>query len=328
VNPVPPITTVSSDLDGGDRWDHLQARVGYRRSQHLVAPGLYKAGDPTRASPVFVSANYTLSFDALRTSLKGIDAYILVLDTKGINVWCAAGKGTFGTKEIIAKVGETGLADVVDHRKLILPQLSAPGVAAHEVKKEMGFTVEYGPVRAMDIPEYLRIGKATDEMRRVTFPLKDRALLTPVELVQSLKYLVPAVLLLFLVGGSVAAAIAVVAVLGGTVLFPLLLPYLPTNEFTSKGLVLGMVLSVPFLSFYLINSVGAQWATLLLCASVLLLMAAVVGYFGLNFTGCSTYASRTGVRREIYRWMPVMATMLIIGAVLLTISIGSQMGWY
>jgi hypothetical protein len=325
---IPPISAVSTDLDRGDHWDHLQARVGYRRSLHLVAPGLYTVGDPDRSSPVFVSANYTLSFDALRTSLTGIDGYLLVLDTKGINVWCAAGKGTFGTMELVTKVRETGLADIVDHRKLILPQLGAPGVSAHEVKRETGFAVVYGPVRARDILEYLRRGEATDEMRRVTFPLKDRAVLTPIELVHSLRYLVPAMLLLFLVGGIVAAAIALVAVVGGTVLFPLLLPYLPTSEFSSKGLVLGMGLSVPFLYYYFVNGLGPQWATLFLCISVLLFMAAVVGYFGLNFTGCSTYASRTGVRKEIYRWIPVMVTMLIIGAVLMTIYTGSQLGWY
>ena len=83
-------------------------------------------GRPGPESPVFVTSNYTLSFDALRTSIKGIDGYILVLDTKGINVWCAAGKGTFGTDEVIKRVQETELAQVVSHRRLILPQLRRP----------------------------------------------------------------------------------------------------------------------------------------------------------------------------------------------------------
>ena len=94
-----------------------------------MEPGLYALGAPAPDSPVFVSANYTLSFDALRSALRGIDGYLLVLDTKGINVWCAAGKGTFGTDELVARIEATRLAEVVRHRRLILPQLGAPGVA-------------------------------------------------------------------------------------------------------------------------------------------------------------------------------------------------------
>jgi hypothetical protein len=318
--------TTTAELTPGDRRDHFQARMGYRRMTHLVTPGLYRLGSPTRASPVFVSANYTLSFDALRTSLRGLDAFILVLDTKGINVWCAAGKGTFGTEEIVSKVRSTMLAEVVDHRSLILPQLGAPGVAAHVVKKETGFKVEYGPVRAKDIPEFLRRGP-TPEMRRVTFPLRDRAVLAPVEVVQSLRYLVPAMVLLFLVGGAPAMMMAVVAVLGGTVLFPLLLPYLPTREFSSKGLLLGGALSLPF---SILNAPGSEsaWTTLAFAVAAALLMAPVVGYFGLNFTGCSTYTSRTGVKKEIFRWMPVMVAMLVAGAVLMIVTLSSEMGWW
>ncbi len=102
--------------------------------QHLIEPGLYVLGKPTKESPVFVSANYTLSFDALRSVLNGNDCYILVLDTKGINVWCAAGKGTFGTDELVHRIVSVGLADIVSHRTLIVPQLGATGVNAREVR--------------------------------------------------------------------------------------------------------------------------------------------------------------------------------------------------
>ncbi|MBI0582955.1 MAG: carbon monoxide dehydrogenase [Methanomassiliicoccus sp.] len=322
------LMSAGCEMSGQNRWDHVQARVGYRRGEHRVAPGLYRFGQPSRASPVLASANYTLSFDALRTSLRGIDAYILVLDTKGINVWCAAGKGTFGTEEMVSRIRDTSLAEVVDHRRIVLPQLGAPGVAAHQVKKETGFTVEYGPVRAADIPEYLRLGHATEEMRRVNFPLKDRAVLTPVEVVQSLKYLLPAMVLLFLVGGIGGAMIAVAAVLGGAVLFPLLLPYLPTREFSSKGLILGAALSLPFSYQHAVGSALPLWTVALFALALAMMMAAVVGYIGLNFTGCSTYASRTGVRKEIFRWMPVMVGMLIVGAVLMIVTLGFGEGWF
>src|SRR5512136_512923 len=197
----PYILPVQSRLTASDRWDHVLARIGVKRGEHRVEPGLYALGNPTKDSPVFVTANYSLSFDALRSSLVGIDGYILVLDTKGINVWCAAGKGTFGTDEIVNRVFATQLKDVVTHRKLILPQLGAPGVAAHEVKKRTGFWVEYGPVRAADIPEYLKTHKATQAMRNVRFNLGDRLVLVPVELTHTVLPMLAAAIVFYFIGG-------------------------------------------------------------------------------------------------------------------------------
>jgi CO dehydrogenase/acetyl-CoA synthase gamma subunit (corrinoid Fe-S protein) len=117
ISSMPGILPATHRLTAKNHWDHFLARIGVRRCSHRVEPGLYALGNPTPDSPVFVSANYTLSFDALRSSLEGIDGYILVLDTKGINVWCAAGKGTFSTDEIALRVMITRLGEVVTHRK-------------------------------------------------------------------------------------------------------------------------------------------------------------------------------------------------------------------
>jgi hypothetical protein len=201
----------TSAITWANRWDHFLARWGYRRNGHKVEPGLYTLGGSTPDSPVFVTANYTLSFDALRSALAGIDGYILTLNTYGINVWCAAGKGTFGTDELVRRIEATRLHDVVNHRVLILPQLGAPGIAAHEVKKRSGFKVEYGPVRAADLPEYLKTYQATPEMRRVRFPLWDRMVLVPVDLVGVFVPMLIAAVALFLIIGPLAAAGALAA---------------------------------------------------------------------------------------------------------------------
>ncbi len=318
--------TTTSVLSSRDRRDHVLARLGYRRMEHRVTPGLYRLGRPDRSSPVFVSANYTLSFDALRSALHGIDAHILVLDTKGINVWCAAGKGTFGTDELVERIEATSLKDHVDHRRLILPQLGGPGVAAHEVKARTGFSVEYGPVRADDIPAYLDAG-ATEEMRRVTFPFRDRAVLVPVELRNISLGAVAAFALMLFLGGIVPALIVLTAVLAGAALFPLMLPWLPTKDFTSKGVVLGAVVAAPFALYYLLSVPG--WTGLAYAAGTVLLMVPVVGYLALNFTGCSTYASRTGVREEIFRYIPALVAMAVIGLASIIVTIlGSILGWF
>jgi CO dehydrogenase/acetyl-CoA synthase gamma subunit (corrinoid Fe-S protein) len=118
-------------------------RWGIGRDDYKVSPGLYKTGKPGTESDVFVSANYKLSFDTLRKNLKGLDAWILVIDTKGVNVWCAAGKGTFSTENIVKSIKNTSLDQIVKHRKVIVPQLGAPGVLTY--LKRGGFRVIYGP---------------------------------------------------------------------------------------------------------------------------------------------------------------------------------------
>ena len=111
-----------------------------------------------------------------------MDAWILILQTYGVNVWCAAGKGSFGTDELIRQIkGFSDLRTYVEHKRVIVPQLGAPGVSAHKVKEATGFTVKFGPVRAEDIKDYISAGYKKDELTRsVQFNFKDRILLTPV----------------------------------------------------------------------------------------------------------------------------------------------------
>jgi hypothetical protein len=308
----------ASKLTKRDRWVHVMARLGLRRDERRVAPGLYRLGNPGPESPVFVTANYALSFDALRTSLPAVDGFILVLDTRGINVWCAAGRGTFGTDELVRRIQATGLKDVVSHRRLILPQLGAPGVAAHEVVRRAGFRVEYGPVRAVDLMEYLKSGRATAEMRLVRFDLADRLVLIPVEGVHVVLPTLAGAALAFLVGGPAAVLAVVVAVLAGIALFPILLPWIPTADFSSKGFLLGLFLMLPFAAWALMASPApAGWQSLAGSLVYLLALPPVTAYLALNFTGSTTMTSRSGVKAEIYAYVPWMAGLLGIGLILL-----------
>ena len=317
ITATPKIFPTNSHLSTRDRWDHFLARVGYKRGEHRVEPGLYALGNPTPDSPVFVSANYTLSFDALRSSLEGQDGYILVLDTKGVNVWCAAGKGTFGTDEIVRRVMIARLGEVVQHRKLILPQLGAPGVAAHEVKNRTGFWVEYGPVRAADLPEYLKTHTANAEMRRVEFPLSDRLVLIPVDVVQTFLPTLLAAVVLFFLGEWVSSLAALVAVFAGIVLFPILLPWLPTHNFSTKGFLLGGLAALPFTASAFLGHPGWSWYRQVGQAlEFLLAMPAATAFLALNFTGSSTFTSRSGVKREMFSYIPAMAWTFGIGILL------------
>jgi hypothetical protein len=280
--------------------DHILARLGINRMGHRVEPGLYSIGRPRPESPVFVTANYTLSFDSLRSSLKDIDGYILVLDTQGVNVWCAAGEGTFCTEELLNRIKTAGLEKVVKSRRLILPQLGASGVNAFEVEKRSGFRVEFGPVRAKDIPEFLRTGKAKPEMRLVRFNLVDRLVLIPVELKGTGLPLIVAAAILYVFGGTFSAAAAAVAVLSGVALFPVLLPWLPSRDFGSKGFMLGILVALPFAAAaFLSHQETTLWVGLAYALTFMLLMPPVTSYLALNFTGSTPFTSRSGVKRDI-----------------------------
>jgi len=324
------VPRVPSTLSPADKFGTFKARWGIGRMRYRIEPGLYALGSPTGDSHVLVTANYKMSFDKLRSEMPGRDAWILVLDTKGINVWCSAGKGTFCAAEIARRIGDAGLCNIVAHRTLILPQLSAPGVNAHEVKRLSGFGVIYGPVRAHDLPAFIDAGmKATPQMRLVRFSLLDRLVLIPVELMSGLKYAL-IIALCFLIlsvlgrGGFSAARIIDVglpsaililaAFLAGVILTPALLPYLPARSFSAKGLWIGLALVVIlFLLSFARPNIIANWLQLSAWA---LLIPAIVSFIAMNFTGASTYTSLSGVRREMRIAVPAQIAAAALGIIL------------
>ncbi len=319
------VPQVKTRLDRADLLGRWQMRWGIGRMKYRIAPGIYAVGTPDEQAPVLVTANYKMSFDALRRELKGRHLWILVLETQGINVWCAAGKGTFGTDELVRRVQVSGLERLVSHRRLILPQLGAVGVAAHEVKKRCGFQVTYGPVRAADLPALLDGGEqaVTPEMRRVTFTTRERLALTPVELTGMLKVTLWAALALLVLGGigpwffSLSAALSrggaaigvgLAGLFAGAVLTPLLLPWLPWRAFAAKGALVGGLLALALL---LASTVGG-WLTGL---AMILSLAAVSSYCAMNFTGSTTFTSPSGVEKEMRRAIPLQgAALLLAGA--------------
>ncbi len=252
-----PVPKVKTKIDKSDIKATILVRSGIGRHNYKVAPGLYCVGNPDKTSEVLVTANFKLTFDHLRRELENINAWILVLDTKGVNVWCAAGKGTFSTKELVKRIKLCSLEKVVDHKRVIVPQLGATGVAARTVKKESGFRVVYGPVRAKDIPAFLENNRKADKkMRMVTFTFMERLILTPVEINMILKpALITSVVLILLSGfgpgifsfssafgrGMVSVLALFVGIISGAIITPTLLPYVPFKEFAAKGIISGVV---------------------------------------------------------------------------------------
>ena len=326
VTPVGRVPLVGSELCWLDRLGHWRVRWNIGRDRFRVEPGLYALNRPDTDSPVVVTANYKLSFDVVRAALAGLECWILVLDTKGINVWCAAGKGTFGTEELLDRIQASRLQEVVNHRRLILPQLGATGVAAHEVKKYSGFRVIYGPVSITELPAFLAAGmKAAPTMRKKEFPLRERLVLVPVEIMQALQQVVFFIIGFFLLAGlfgdgpfltaawqegwpmSLAALLGIVA---GSVLTPLLLPWIPVRPFSGRGALMGLALAV-VMQIFLAALTPAP--PLPVRAGAFLVTVVLASWYGMAFTGASTFTSLNGVRREMLRAMPLQFIGLLTG---------------
>ena len=137
--------------------------------------GLRVVGNPGPEAPVFLTCNFDLTVRRVLRALEGLDCYLLVANSKGINVWCAAGGGILNAHSVNSVLKSSSIAQRVSHRTLILPQLSAPGVDVRTVESQTGWRCQFGPIYAEDIPAYLAANfSKTDDMCRARFPLGAR----------------------------------------------------------------------------------------------------------------------------------------------------------
>lgn len=319
------VPVIKTRLGFDDLFSTFYVRLGIRRYHYKVAPGIYAVGSPDSASEVLVTGNFKLTFDTLRKELAGISAWILVLDTRGINVWCAAGKGTFGTDELVFRIRESRLAELVRHQRLILPQLGAVGVSAKKVKERSGFRVVYGPVRAGDIKAFLKNRKQADQkMRTVTFTTYERFILTPIEIQSALKPAFISALVLLTVSGfgpgifSVSSAFErgwlgiqamIAGILAGAVAAPILLPWIPVRQFALKGILTGMVSAFILLMMLSDSVLGLSGS-----AALFLLVVSISSYTAMNFTGATPFTSPSGVEKEMKRFIPVQLAGIVISS--------------
>ena len=320
--------TVSSKLELSDLFGALKVRFGIDRNNYTVTPGLYKVGKPDSQSDVLVSANYKLSFDVLRKNLDTLNVWILVIDTKGVNVWCAAGKGNFGTENVVKSIKNSSLEYIVKHRNIILPQLSASGVAAHKVKEQTGFRAIFGPVQAKDIKSFIEAGyKATPEMRKISFPTIERAKLIPVDFMYAKYKLLLILCGFFMFSGlnktgflfakmfetSLYPLINITgAYVAGIVAAPLFLPWIPFRAFALKGAFWGLALTI--LLYFLFEVPYIEGI------SMGLINISIASFMTMNFTGSSTYTSLSGVKKEMKWAVPFQIGFITLGTILFIFS--------
>lgn len=254
-----------------------------RAAPYPLTPGLMIVGNPDRRAPVLITTNYELTVRRVVRALVGVDCYLLVAPAGGLNVWCAAGDGHFSIESIVSIIKTTRIAERVDHRRLLLPELCGNGINMFDVKRRTGWTAVFGPARAEDVLRYLQgRRRKTREMLRVTFTNGERlemALAMWGSL--TLRY-TPFVLLL----GGLRAALFFAALLAGLSLVVTLGCFvLPGKTFVQKAALVGLgILSVIL--------AGSVWAGALATSQTAISGALVLGasfLVGSAFPGYSPY---------------------------------------
>lgn len=133
--------------------------------------GLIAIGHPDADSPVLLTGNFHLTVQRVKRALAGLDCWLLVANSRGVNVWCAATGGLLTNHDVISALKTSGIEDRVNQHEVILPQLAATGVDGKAIRLKTHWKVLWGPVEADDIPDFLARGrKKTQAMRTVTFP--------------------------------------------------------------------------------------------------------------------------------------------------------------
>ena len=272
-------------------------------------PGLRVIGQPGPEAPVLVTCNFDLTVRRVVRALEGLDCYLLVAPSKGINVWCAAGGGHLTAHSVTSVVKTSRIADKVEHRNLILPQLSAPGVDVSRVERETGWHCRFGPVYAGDILEYIDAGKKRREMHLVRFPLRDRLEMavmwaTPMSIAAG----IPAAVL------SREALPGVLALIWGFSLFLFalyepLMRYLPGGVGLVKTLLLGLV-GVVLVAGYGLSAGGWAWGSIVAWSLGILAVALVLGF---DLEGSSPLTAGSTVGYWARRWPWVLDLWARIG---------------
>ncbi|MHA1752157.1 MAG: hypothetical protein ACTSYZ_07280 [Candidatus Helarchaeota archaeon] len=148
---------------------------------HQTQIGLICIGNPDPNSPVLCTCNFKLTFTRLCKLLNTnqINTWLLIAPTGGVNVWCSACGGEFNAGSVIIAIKISSIEKYVNHRTIILPQLSAPRINPNKVNEITGWKCVWGPVNMNDLSDFLKglpnsIHNKTEKQRKITFKTKFR----------------------------------------------------------------------------------------------------------------------------------------------------------
>ena len=295
-----------------------------------IEPGIYQSGHPNENSPILVTANYEYTYIKVMRSLKGLDAWILCVDTNGINVWCAARGNDFGNTQLLEAVQATGIHILTEKKTLILPQLAAGGVAIPQLPKKSDifpFKIVYGPIWSKVIPQYIKEKplRKSDSMKlaRFTFNHRLRAGITHTTFLLRKIFLLPLIVIVILllalnwsnklwwIGQIFIWIILTNAIIA--ILFPF-------SNFTRKFIIKGIF-------FGILNIAILGWLSWILYESYLFILWNLCFYFWIaffstmSFSGYTMSTSPREIQTEYRLFSQINKILLIISLIFLAIGI-------
>ena len=291
-------------------WLKTVVQTIFRLFPFPAKTGLRVIGQPGKEAPVFVTCNFDLTARRVVKALQGLDCYLLVAPSHGINVWCAAGGGMFNAHSVTSVVKTSRIAEKVEHRTLILPQFAAPGIDVLRVEQEIGWRCKFGPAYAVDIPAYVALGfKKTDDMRRAKFPLSDRLEMAVMwaGLLSAVVIVPLAIINWHLLPGALALIWGFALFL--FVFFDQVSRYVPGPVGLVKTLVLGLIGVVGVVAYGL--TLGGWSAGAMAGWSVGIL--AVVLVLGFDLDGASPLQAGSTVAYYARRWPGILRLWALIG---------------
>ena len=308
--------------------DWLKTFISWIRSYHKtydIEPGLYYTGKEYEInSPLLVTCNYHMTVFLLWRILKGRNVRILVIDTKGINVWCSSGKGQFSAGLIINHLAKFAKKDLTENAKLevILPKLSLSGVKLAELRKA-GIIPRIGPIYAQNLPEYLDGDIQDCDDDHYKFNLRNRLFTLLPSFIQFTKHIALVTVVLFLLHLIFKTGFwwqILPVSLSIPIIYITLFPILPSKNFSFKGIVL-FVLQSLFL-YFLFGPKLSEFSSYIIAFHLLFYLGTNI-FFGLYYTGNSGVSNYSLVKKEIVTFLPVVfvlylaaLTMLILPGVL------------
>ncbi|MFX0123591.1 MAG: hypothetical protein ACFFAE_08100 [Candidatus Hodarchaeota archaeon] len=294
-----------------------------------IKPGLYPIGYPDENSVILVTSNYFVTKKRVVTSLERqeINAWLLLVDTQGVNVWCSSAGGHFTAEKVLAQIEESDVSEAVNHRLLILPQLAAAGVD-HSILKNADWEVKFGPIEIDDLGEYLRNNQTkTPEMSEVRFDLRKR-----IEYALSHNFFISLILIPLILGITILAQplgfllqpwsvwlqeniiflLFYIWIFGCS--FGVLHPKIPFNSGFFKGALLSVIL-VPLSSLIFFNSSPLDFT---MGFGTLMLYSTIIGT---DFDGFTPFWGTDFIIKD-YILLAGATVLIVLGLIITPVLIG------
>ena len=122
----------------------------------VVESKIYPVGSPGKDAPVVITTNFSLTYYCVANDFEAsrIPGYIIPVDTDGASVLTSWAAGKLTAEKISEVLQNSGIAELVTHRKVIIP--GGVAMLSKRLTRLSGWEVLVGPRESSGIPSYLK----------------------------------------------------------------------------------------------------------------------------------------------------------------------------